>query len=73
MSLGGRHAASNTPVNSELRYCDLDRYLQSCLTETLLLAVLKTIFDFILSPPSPRGVPGEGPDCHFLRKSEVLG
>ena len=33
------------------------------------LAVLKMIFIFVLGPPLPRGVPGEGPDCHFLRRS----
>ncbi len=29
------------------------------------LAVLNTIFNFVLGPPLPRGVPGEEPDCHF--------
>ncbi len=33
--------------------------------------VLKTIFIFALGPPLPRGVPGEGPDCHFPK--EIVG
>ncbi len=31
----------------------------------IILAVLKTIFNFVLSTPPPGG-PGEGPDCQFL-------
>jgi hypothetical protein len=34
-------------------------------TEDLSLAVLKTIVNSALGPPFPRGVPGEGPDCHL--------
>ena len=37
------------------------------------LDVLKMVLNFVLGPPLPRGVPGEGPDCHFLRKSIVVG
>ncbi len=33
-------------------------------THTFCLAVLSMIFDFYSCPPLPRGVPGEGPDCH---------
>ncbi len=29
---------------------------------SLFLDVLKMIFNFVLGPPLPRGVPGEGPD-----------
>ncbi len=28
-------------------------------------------FFFFLGPPLPRGVPGEGPDCHFPK--EIIG
>ena len=35
------------------------------------LEVLKHIFNFVLGPPLPRGVPGEGPDCHFQK--EIVG
>ncbi len=38
----------------------------------LILSVLKDIFDFYLGPP-PRGVPGEGPDCHFLEEIGGFG
>ena len=31
----------------------------------LILEVLKMIFNFILGPPLPLGIPGEGPDCHY--------
>ncbi len=31
-------------------------------------AVLKTIFNFGLGNPLPRGVPGQGPDCHFPKE-----
>ncbi len=37
----------------------------------LFLDVLKIIFTFCLGPPLPRGVPGEGPDCHFPK--EIVG
>ncbi len=30
----------------------------------VILAVLKTIFSFVLGPP-PREVPGQGPDCQL--------
>ncbi len=33
--------------------------------------MLRKIFKFVLVPPSPWGVPGEGPDCHFLREPLV--
>ncbi len=29
------------------------------------------ILNFVLGPPLPRGVPGEGPDCHCLK--EIVG
>ncbi len=35
------------------------------------LAVLKTTFCFFVGP-LPRGVPGEGPDCHFLKDSRFF-
>ncbi len=35
------------------------------------LEVLKMVFNFVLGPPSPGGVPGEGPDCHF--PTEIVG
>ncbi len=38
----------------------------------LVLAVLETIFDFVLGPP-PRGVPGEGPDRHFHQETRGFG
>ena len=34
---------------------------------TIVLEVLKMILIFVLAPPLPRGVPGEGPDCHVLK------
>ena len=37
----------------------------------LILEVLKMIFNFVLGPPLPRGVPGEGRDYHFPK--EVVG
>ncbi len=37
----------------------------------IVLAVLKMIFNFFLGPPLRRGVPGEGPDCHFPK--EIVG
>ncbi len=39
----------------------------------LSLVVLKIIFNFVLGPPLPRGVPGEGPDCHFPKEIVGLG
>ncbi len=36
----------------------------------LILDVLN-VFNFCSWPPLPRGVPGEGPDCHFLK--EIVG
>ncbi len=41
------------------------------LKAALILEVLKMIFNFCLVPPLPRGVPGEGPDCHFPK--EIVG
>ncbi len=38
-----------------------------------ILAVLKNIFNFILGPPSPRGVPGGRPDCQLPTKIGGLG
>ncbi len=35
------------------------------------LDVLKTILYFFSWPPLPRGVPGEGPECHFPK--EIIG
>ena len=32
---------------------------------------LKLFIFLVLGPPLPRGVPGEGPDCHFPR--EIVG
>ncbi len=29
------------------------------------LVAIKKILNFVLGPPSPRGVPGEGPECRF--------
>ena len=37
----------------------------------IYLDVLKIIYNFVLGPPLPRGVPGEGPDCHFPK--EIVG
>ena len=37
----------------------------------MILDVLKMIFILFLGPPLPRGVPGEGPDCHFPK--EIIG
>ncbi len=36
------------------------------------LAVLKTIFNFVLRPPPPGG-PGEGPDCHVPKETVGFG
>ena len=36
-----------------------------------ILEVLKIVFNFCAWPPLPRGVPGEGPECHFLK--EIVG
>ncbi len=33
--------------------------------------VPKMIFNFYIGLPLPRGVPGEGPDCHF--PSDIVG
>jgi hypothetical protein len=35
------------------------------------MEVLKMIFVFVSWPPLPRGVPEEGPDCHF--PMEIVG
>ena len=32
-----------------------------------ILAVLQLFFNLFLGPLSPEGVPGEGPDYHFLK------
>ncbi len=37
------------------------------------LDVLKIIFNFVSWSPLPRGVPGEGPDCHFPKEIVGLG
>ncbi len=37
------------------------------------LVVLTTIFNFVLGPPLPWGVPGEGPDSLSRTRIEVLG
>ncbi len=39
----------------------------------IILAALKTIFNFGLGPPSPRGVRGEGPDYSFLQEIGGFG
>ncbi len=31
-------------------------------------AVLKNVFNFDLGSPFPRGIPGEGPHCHFPKE-----
>ncbi len=40
---------------------------------SLFLAVLKIIFNFVLGPPLPRGVPGEGPECHVPKEIAGVG
>ncbi len=47
-------------------------YISLCL-QIYFLAVLKTIFNFVLGPPAPRGVPGEGPDYHLLQEVGRFG
>ncbi len=37
------------------------------------LAVPRNVFNFILGPPSPGGVPWEGPDCHFPKGIDDFG
>ncbi len=46
-------------------------YVNKFVEGTNDLAVLEIIFNFILGPPLPRGVPGEGPDCNCSR--EIVG
>ncbi len=38
-----------------------------------VLAVLKNFLLCCSWLPLPQGVPGEGPDCHFLKEVEGLG
>ena len=33
-----------------------------------MLELLKMILNFVLGPPLPRGVPGEGPDYNFPKE-----
>ncbi len=35
--------------------------------------MLKPIFNLDLAPPSPRGVPGEGPGCQFPKEIDGFG
>ncbi len=37
----------------------------------VFLDVLQIVFIFVLGPALPRGVPGEGPECHFPK--EIVG
>jgi hypothetical protein len=48
-------------------------FSQTVADRALVPAVLKNVFDFYLGSPSPRGVPGEGPDCHLPEESKVFG
>ncbi len=46
------------------------RPLKAC---PVILDVLKIIFNFVLGPPLPRGVPGEGPDCYLPKAIAGFG
>ncbi len=51
-------SVSNNPASRQISFIKVEHFL----------TVLKIIFNFVLAPPLPGGVPGEGPDCHVPKE-----
>ncbi len=65
--MGGTEIADCRPLGGQSRPRNPSR------STALILEVRKMIFNFCLGPPIPRGVPGEGPDCHFPKELVGVG
>ncbi len=71
---GRRQEAQEGPPDAEIKDDFVNMKPQwPNIHDSIILDVLRTIFNFVLGPTSPWVVPGEGPDCPFRQEIGGFG